>query len=908
MAGRALLLRVEPGFSLPAYERFAPPPPPALVAARLEASSSPGDIVLDLFGRGGWVARAAIDSQRKAVSLESSALDRLLAEVVLRPPDLRHLDAAIQSLAASARRESSLKASITDRYASRCATCDRAVILDEVTWVAESTDEDGRPAGPRPIRKHYRCPVCRDQLGGGENRQAPVDAADIERAMDPDGAEVRYELRDRFPTLDGGEALVDELLDLHTTRQLVALAAILERAEGDLRAASIGAAMRLALLHAIAPASRLATSAGRVAPLKISGGHVKLPGNAQWRERNPWLAFEDGVRVVRGFIQRLESGTWGPVPARFGDDLRSLAEGAATAVVKQGTPAALDALGIEARHGAGMGVRPRVRLALGTPPLRPVAERLAWAYHGTAWVLGREAAATLPLEPLFGPAVRPTWGWQAAAITRALRAVEPVMGRDARVVLLLEGDGPESLVACTLGGVTAGYRMAGARLPEAGRETGGVVELVPPGSGAVPRGPRTRANQALDAASRRRRRPGPRPVGPAVRAGRARGQRPVLRRGRRGGRRRGRGRRAQAPRRAGVLRGAPRRDPRRARSHRPPPAPRAPAGARASAPEEDEPASGRPGSGHQPAPDPRAGTRLGTHRRPRRSPAHARADRAREGGGQAAASRWATIAGGSGRRPISSWRPCRSPTGSSGPSSASCPPPARCPRPRSWTASRACSRAPTCRTRRSCAPAWSRTAASRARRTACPPRDDLARRSKEHSRLIANLVDLGHRLGFSCWIGERQQPRRVGGYTLADYLEPRELSGPPSLGRIAARDLEDVDVIWYVRGKMAMAFEVEWTAMLSDTVLRHHARIPTDERLVRFLVVLPERVELVRHKLDRSPLLREGLDAGGWHLVKANHVRDWAAREQVELADLEPLLGLDPAVERTGDQLSLFTG
>ena len=255
MAGRALLLRAEPGFSLPAYERFAPPPPPALVAARLEANSSPGDIVLDLFGRGGWVARAAIDSQRKGVTLESTALDRLLAEIVLRPPDLRHLDAAIQSLSASARRESSLKASITDRYASRCATCERPVILDELTWIAEPTDEDGRPAGPRPVRKHYRCPVCRDQLGGGEHRQAPVDATDIERAMDPEGIEVRHHLRDRFPILEGGESLPDELLDLHTTRQLVALAAILERAENDLRAAPIGAAIRLALLHAIAPAS-----------------------------------------------------------------------------------------------------------------------------------------------------------------------------------------------------------------------------------------------------------------------------------------------------------------------------------------------------------------------------------------------------------------------------------------------------------------------------------------------------------------------------------------------------------------------------------------------------------------------------------------------------------------------------
>ena len=366
MAGRALLLRAEPGFSLPAFERAAPPPPPALVNARLDAGSAAGDIVLDPFGRGGWVARAAIDRQRKAVSLETGALDRLLAEVVLRPPDLRHLDAAIQALAASARRETSLKQWISDRYASRCATCDRPIVVDEVTWAAESTDEDGRPAGPRPIRKHYRCPVCRDQLGGGELRQAPLDAADVRRAADQEGSEVRDQLLDRFPVLEGGELLGHELLDLHTTRQLAALGAILERIEGDLRAASIVAAMRLALLHAIAPASRLSTSAGRVAPLKITQGHVKLPGGATWRERNPWLAFEDGVRMVRGFVQRLESGAWGPVPARLGEDLRSLTEGSATVVLKQATPAAFGALGLEMEHLAGTAIRPRVRLALGT--------------------------------------------------------------------------------------------------------------------------------------------------------------------------------------------------------------------------------------------------------------------------------------------------------------------------------------------------------------------------------------------------------------------------------------------------------------------------------------------------------------------------------------------------------------
>src|SRR6185295_20112245 len=91
MVGRLLLSRAEPGFTLPAYERLSPAPPPELVHARLEANSASGDIVADLHGRGGWIARAAIDRQRRGFSLETSPLTRLLAEFVLRPPDLRHL-------------------------------------------------------------------------------------------------------------------------------------------------------------------------------------------------------------------------------------------------------------------------------------------------------------------------------------------------------------------------------------------------------------------------------------------------------------------------------------------------------------------------------------------------------------------------------------------------------------------------------------------------------------------------------------------------------------------------------------------------------------------------------------------------------------------------------------------------
>ena len=887
MAGRALLLRAQPGFSLPAFERFAPPPPPALVTARLEASSQPGEIVLDLFGRGGWVARAAIDMQRKGISLESTPLDRLLAELVLRPPDLRHLDAAVQALGASARRESSLKASIADRFASRCATCDRPVVLDELTWTAEAKDEDGTMRPAEPVRKHYRCPVCRDQLGGGEQRQAPLDAQDLARARDPEGLELRGALAARFPVLEGGEDLPRELLGLHTPRQLSAFGAILERIEDDLRAAPIEAALRLALLHALAPASRLATSPGRLSPIRIVNGHVKVPGAAQWRERNPWLAFEDGVRIVRGFVQRLESGAWGPVPARLGDDLRSLVEGSSSAVIKQSTPAAIGALELEAEHLSRGGARPRIRLVLGMPPLRPVADRLAWAYHGTAWVLGRDAAASLPLEPLFGPAVRPSWGWQAAAITRTLRGVEPALAKDARIVFLLEGDGTETLVATVLGGISAGYRLAAARLPEAGRERGGVVELVPPGSGAVPGGPRTRANVVLDplpgGAGDPDLVPAERLFAPAERivnapfsaqdAARAvveaaidvlklRGE-PVTETGLVG-------EILVGLDRAGHLRRLVR-----------PPAVEGAASDAASAGTQGEPVDhverlvalireALEGA------DGRRLVKIGDDRwwlgdrTDRDAAAAPLADRVE----------WAVYSLLSTAGPMSETqfleRIANLFTGPDLPDEALV---------------------------RACLESYRSMASTPDRLLTA---DDVVKRSQEHGERIADIVDLGHRLGYACWIGRRQQSRRLAGVPLADRLDDREHAGPPSFGRIRGEELEDVDVIWYVRGRAAWLWEVEWTAMLGEPVLRRHARMADDDRVVRFLVVLPERSELVRHKLDRSPLLRDALEAGSWHLIKANHLRDWARRDEPALADLEPLLGLDPDVERTGDQMALF--
>ena len=56
--------------------------------------------------------------------------------------------------------------------------------------------------------------------------------------------------------------------------------------------------------------------------------------------------------------------------------------------------------------------------------------------------------------------------------------------------------------------------------------------------------------------------------------------------------------------------------------------------------------------------------------------------------------------------------------------------------------------------------------------------------------------------------------------------------------------------------------------------------------------------------------LAEGaaFERDNWHVLKANQLRAWAARDGSTLDDLEPYLGLDPAIERTGEQMALFGG
>ena len=185
--------------------------------------------------------------------------------------------------------------------------------------------------------------------------------------------------------------------------------------------------------------------------------------------------------------------------------------------------------------------------------------------------------------------------------------------------------------------------------------------------------------------------------------------------------------------------------------------------------------------------------------------------------------------------------------------------------------------------------------------------DDLRGRTHEHSELLALLANGGHRLRMEVWLGRREQGRRLGSRFLGEWLDERERRAYLlNISKAPLEELEAVDCIWHVRHRGAFMFEVEWTAMLGEPLLRRHARIPPAGDLVRFLVIAPERTELVRYKLQRSPVLRAALEEGNWHIIKWHHLRAWLETDPLELVGLEPFIGLDPRIERTGEQLGLF--
>ena len=963
--------------SLPFFERLAPAAPAADLVAEIEAWTKPGEVVLDLNGRGGWVARAAITEQRRAADFESWPLIRLLADVVLRPPDLRQIDSAAMAIANAPFSGSTIKRAIDAMYTSSCPRCGRPVTLEAMVWqpvpAASPAEASAKPAAKaarsraaakasasaaaltagasvlppysyhpdeslRAVAREYRCSACHSQIGGPELRQADPTFGDLHLAESilPHG-EIREAIRRRFPAPRPTHPLVDQLIDLHTPRQLLGLNAILNRIDNEDRVGAITGALRLAFLHAVILAGRASTG-HRHPQLKIANGVLKLPPAHEWRELNPWQAFEVGLRLVKGFVQNLDNGAPRGVQARLGVDLAALETTTANVTVAETSPASLRRLGLHGERMAHSDSPSRVRLLLGQPPLRWTPERLAASYHGTGWVFGSAAASMLPYHGLFETPVKPTPAEEATelatSIARTLAVAAPALARSGRAAMLLDDSEPATLIAAALGGAAAGCRLADARLRRGGDDSAGIVHYIPP-TGVIAPGPRTRANRPLPPVQGGAGDPGTvRPSGvftppekldegpfrasvaeqniseTAVELLKARGE-PATLDQLLGDLLIGLDKSGQLARLARTLRPT-----------------RADDGWAAWVAEDI--VSGTPGASASPAAGGAAGGAASGAADGAANPAVSRATSRitgkDDGPDLGPVLMLLELIRGELDRPnhrrIRQIEPGQYWLASEDDRTAAAQPLADRVE---WavfsllsSAGHLTERAAIERTAsmfkgfdvpdgaliEACLSSYLSPSSTP---EAVYPLDQLEARSADHDAVIATLAEVGHRLGMRVWIGKRQQTRKVQGRQLSAWLDQAEREVHlPLIAWAPEGELDRVDCAWYVRRKATFLFEVEWTAMFGEPVMVRHARYPADDKVVRFLVVPPDRAELVKFKLARSPLLRKAIVDRNWHFLKWNHLAEYASRSEITLAEMEPYLGLDAAADADGEQLPLF--
>lgn len=917
--------------SLALLERYYPSPADNVIDAELEAFASPGDTVLDPWAGTGWTARRAIAHRLHAVAADPSPFAQLAAKALLLAPEPAILDAAFAQLSASRRVDVPLRQHIEELYATRCATCRRPVVGDQFIWPRD---------GDAPGRKVYGCPACAIAVGGPAERVAPVDDHDlaklgIERdpadlglagldpaveieelppapigltglpeddadepplgeaggpppptavADPPTGAASAVEgrrwastarpeqplqaqpsdlrqglayqqLRDRFPVLDGRDELVDQLLSLFTPRNLYALQTIAGKIETEFRDTPVGSVLRLAIAACLLPASRLNGYPGRVASLRLANGRVREPSSRHQREVNVWRLFEQAFRDVRTAVGAL--GQDRPTP-RFAAEFAEL-----------GGMSAANLLWIRARPAVvGQYLPPdSVDFVLGAPSRSAGLEDLSFEYLATAWLLGREAAETLRLEPLFGPSGDRADVGEAAAMRHAVGAAAGALKPGGWFSVLLEGDDTDRMIAAALAAAGAGLELVDA-IPRESRRVGDATVL------------HFRKTSAED---RLREAVQPEPLRLGVEAGHL--TYPEL----------------ATAFEAGVVgllrdRGEP------ARLARITPAVLMELQRRGLL---RRLAQGR-GTGNG---DGDAGGPAGVDRMERSGPAllagllreellrddHPSLVRLDEPDG----TRWWL------RQPELAEAPLADRV--------------------EWSAFSVLSTAgqldeaafldriyalfpgltsPDEELVRAALGAY----ASVDDRGRLHPRDDLSERLADHARMIGLLADYGHRLNCRVWISRREQGHSFADATLGDLLRDDERRVYlPLVVRGAGEALAAVDALWYIRGRFAFLFEVEWTALLGDPILRRGREITPSDEQARFLVFPAERTELLRLKLERSPWLREEVERQNWRFLKWQHLETLAAKEGTPtLERLEPILGLDPLIERGGEQLTMF--
>ena len=187
------------------------------------------------------------------------------------------------------------------------------------------------------------------------------------------------------------------------------------------------------------------------------------------------------------------------------------------------------------------------------------------------------------------------------------------------------------------------------------------------------------------------------------------------------------------------------------------------------------------------------------------------------------------------------------------------------------------------------------------------PRWQGGDRSEERLQIVATLLNVGAAMGLHSAVAPALAPLVVGGRPLSKLVARDPIdSSPPLRHRSDRAAFDQIDVLLFRRGKSLLMCEVQLGPLpLGALLLGRHAKVATDQEVVRLLVTDRALLRLVEARIKRDERLSVAWEEGNWHILATDQLARLAQRANPRLADLEEYLGSAPLERNQGAQLDL---
>ncbi len=158
-----------------------------------------------------------------------------------------------------------------------------------------------------------------------------------------------------------------------------------------------------------------------------------------------------------------------------------------------------------------------------------------------------------------------------------------------------------------------------------------------------------------------------------------------------------------------------------------------------------------------------------------------------------------------------------------------------------------------------------------------------------HNKMIYMIALLGKRAGFDIWVGQKEQSETYNKTKLFSLVSIKK----PVWRFVNTMNwdrVNQIDVIWHDRGKVAFEFEVENTTAITEAISRG-SNIPHNN--IRRLIIIPKEREKLLYRKMKDPMINENITKQNWKFMFYQDLEEFFNKnKKFNLNDFEKLFRL----------------